>query len=79
MAERFVRNLVFALVIFVVVAILVYTKVEFAEPVTEYLAFVVTTDISIQPILEKVDLAEKLPKWDLESWVKGWSNATSGR
>lgn len=79
MAERFVRNLVLALVMFVLVAVLVFTKVEFAEPVTEYVSFVVTTDISIQPILERMDFAERLPQLDLGSWLKGWSNTTAGR
>lgn len=79
MAERLIRNSLLALFIFVVVATLVYTKVEFAEPITEYVSFVVTTNISIQPILEKFDLTERVPNWDLESWVKGWSHSSSGR
>lgn len=76
MAERFVRNLVLALVIFAIVASLVYSNLEFAEPVTEYVAYVVSTHLSVQPILEKMDLAEKLPDW--QSLLEGWSEATSG-
>ena len=45
-------------------------------PVTEYVSYVVTTDLSLQPILERMILAEKLPQW--QSWLKGWTEVTSG-
>lgn len=79
MAKSFVRNSVLALGIFVVVLILVYTNVEFAEPVTEYVSFVVTTNFSVQPILQKVGFAEEWGTWDLGSLFQGWSETTSGR
>ncbi len=78
MAKSFVRNSVLALGIFVVVLILVYTNVEFAEPVTEYVSFVVTTNFSVQPILQKVGFAEEWGTWDLGSLFQGWSETTSG-
>ena len=78
MAKSFVRNSVLALSIFVVVLILVYTNVEFAEPVTEYVSFVVTTNFSVQPILQKVGFAEEWGTWDLRSLFQGWSETTSG-
>lgn len=79
MAKSFVRNSVLALGIFVVVLILVYTNVEFAEPITEYVSFVVTTNFSVQPILQKVGFAEEWGTWDLGSLFQGWSETTSGR
>ena len=78
MAERFVRNSLLVAFVFVLITVLVYTKMEFAEPVTEYVSFVVSTDISIEPILKRVDFTEKLPIWNLDSWLKGWAEVTSG-
>lgn len=78
MAKGFVRNLVLALGVFLVMAVLVYSNVEFAEPITEYVAFVVTTDFSVQPFLQRVGLAEKWDSWDLGSLFEGWSEATLG-
>jgi hypothetical protein len=75
-AERFVRHSILAAVVFLIVAILVYSNWELVEPVTDYVNYVVTTDISIQPILERIDLAEKLPEW--QSWLKEWTEVTSG-
>jgi len=76
MAERFARHLLLAAVIFVAMAALVYSNMELVLPVTEYVSYVVTTDLSLQPILERMNLAEKLPQW--QSWLKGWTEATSG-
>lgn len=78
MTKSFLRNSVLALSVFVVVAILAYANIEFAEPLTEYVSFVVTTDFSVQPFLQKVGLAEKWDTWDLGSLFEGWSEATSG-
>ena len=78
MAKSFVRNLVLALGVFLVMAVLVYSNVEFAEPITEYVAFVVTADFSVQPFLQRVGLAEKWDSWDLGSLFEGWSEATLG-
>ena len=75
-AERFVRHLVLAAVIFAVMAVLVYSDLELVQPVTEYVNFVVTTDISLQPILERLALSEKLPQW--QSWLKGLTETPSG-
>jgi len=75
-AERFIRDLILAAVIFVVVAVLVYSDLEVVQPVTEYVNYVVTTDISLQPFLERMELAEKLPRW--QSWLKGLTEATAG-
>ena len=59
MANRFARNFVLAISVFLVMAILVYTNLEFAEPVTEYVQFVVSTDFSIKPVLQRVSLFQK--------------------
>lgn len=76
MAERFIRNLVMAAVIFAVLAVLVYTDLEAVQPVIEYVNFVVTTDLSLQPIWERVDLAAKLPQW--QSRLKEWTDTATG-
>lgn len=68
-----------ALGIFVVMAVLAYTNVEFAEPITEYVSFVVTTNFSVEPILQKVGFTQKWATWDLGPFFEGWSQATSGR
>ncbi len=78
MAKSFVQNSILALCVFVIVATLVYANVEFAEPVTEYVSYVVTTNFSVQPMLQKVGFAEKWAAWDLGSIFEGWSEATSG-
>ncbi|HBG01506.1 MAG TPA: hypothetical protein DDW87_08040 [Firmicutes bacterium] len=78
MAKSFVRNSVLALAVFVLMAILVYANVEFAEPVTEYVSFVVTTNFSVQPFLQRVGFTEKWESWDLGSLFEGWSEATFG-
>ena len=75
MAMSFARNSVLALCVFVVVVILIYTNLEFADPVTEYIAFVVTTDFSVQPILEKVGFAAKWASLNLESLFQGWAGS----
>lgn len=49
MAERFARHLLLAAVIFVVMAALVYSNMELVLPVTEYVSYVVTTDLSSSP------------------------------
>ncbi|HPT83780.1 MAG TPA: hypothetical protein PLM25_07810 [Limnochordia bacterium] len=76
MAERFIRDLIFAAVIFVVVAVLVYSNLELVQPVTEYVNYVVTTDISFQPVLERMKAWDKLPQW--QSWLKELTEVTSG-
>lgn len=68
MAKRFVRHFGLALGIFIVMAVLVYTNVEIAHPVTEYVAFVVTTDFPFQPIFEQTTLFQRLANWNLDSW-----------
>lgn len=73
MANRFARNFVLAISVFLVMAILVYTNLEFAEPVTEYVQFVVSTDFSFKPVLERVGLLQKLANWDLGALRESWS------
>ncbi|NLL47877.1 MAG: hypothetical protein GX249_04765 [Firmicutes bacterium] len=75
MAESVARNAVLALCVFVVVVVLAYTNLEFAEPVTEYVEFVVTTDFSVQPFLERTGLAAKWDSLNLGSFLQGWSGA----
>lgn len=78
MAKRFVRNLILALSVFLIMAILVYTNVEYAEPVTDYVSFVVTTDFSFQPVLQKVGFLRRIAEWDLGTVFEAWPQATSG-
>lgn len=78
MTKSFVRNSVLVLSVFMVVAILSYSNVEFAEPLTEYVSFVVTTDFSVQPFLQKLGLAEKWETLNFGSLFEGWSEATYG-
>lgn len=78
MADRLIRNFVLALGIFIVVTVLVYMNVEFAEPVTDYVSFVVNTNFSIQPILEKMDIQQKWATWDIGSLLRDWSEAPFG-
>ncbi len=72
MANRFARNFVLAISVFLVMAILVYTNLEFAEPVTEYVQFVVSTDFSIKPVLQRVSLFQKLADWDFRALREIW-------
>ena len=78
MAQGFTRNSVLAFCVFVAIVILAYTNVEFAEPITEYVAFVVTTDFSVQPILQKIGFATKWDSWNWGSLFEGWSEVTAG-
>ncbi len=78
MPKSFLKKSVLALSFFLVVAIMAYANIEFAEPITEYVSFVVTTDFSVQPFLQKLGLEEKLDTWNLGSLFEGWSEATFG-
>lgn len=78
MAKRFVRNLLVAVGVFLIMVILVQTNVKFAEPITEYVSFVVATDFSVQPFVEKVGFLQKLANWDLGAWFDSWTQASSG-
>lgn len=73
MARRFARNSILAIGVFLIMAILVYTNLDFAEPVTEYVQFVVSTDFSFKPVLERVGLLQKLANWDLGALRESWS------
>lgn len=73
MARRFARNSVLALGVFLLMAVLVYTNLDFAEPVKEYVQFVVSTDFTLKPVLQRVGFLEKLAQWDLGAWRENWS------
>ena len=75
MAERFARHLLLAAVIFVVMSALVYSNKELDLPETEYISYVVTTDLSLQTIHDRMTLAEKQPQ--RQSCLKGRTEATS--
>ncbi len=75
MVEDLARNAILALCVFLVVVVLAYTNLDFAEPVTEYVEFVVSTDFSVQPILKKTGLAEKWDSLNLGSLFQGWSSS----
>ncbi len=79
MMERFVRDLVLALGIILVMAVLVYVDVEFVEPVKDYVSFIVSTDFSFQPVLNRVEFLQPIAEWDLGTWFKAWPQVFSGR
>lgn len=78
MTSNLIRNSILALGIFVVVAVLVYTNMEFAAPITEYVSYVVTTDFSIQPIIQRTGVAEGWETWNLDSLLQAWSKVSFG-
>ncbi len=78
MAKRFARNSALAISVFLIMSILVYTNLEFAEPVKEYVEFVVSTDFSFKPVLHRVGLFQELADWDFEAFLEIWS-PNSGR
>ncbi|MDI9441992.1 MAG: hypothetical protein GX101_08340 [Firmicutes bacterium] len=79
MAERFVRDLVLVLGIIVIAAVLINIDHAVLEPVKEYLSFVVSTDFSWQPVLNKIAFLQPLAQWDLESWLNSWPQISTGR
>lgn len=73
MARRFAQNSVLAIGFFLIIAILVYTNLDLAEPVKDYVQFVVSTDFALKPVLEKTGILEKLAQWDLGAWKENRS------
>lgn len=73
MARRFARNSALAIGVFLLMAILVSTNLNFAEPIKEYVQFVITTDFTLEPVLQRVGFLDKLAQWDLGAWRESWS------
>ncbi|MDI9485503.1 MAG: hypothetical protein QM372_08590 [Bacillota bacterium] len=76
--KTLLRNSLFALTVFLVIAVLVQTNLEFAQPVTEYVSFVVSTNFSVRPILNMAGFTERWDALDFGSLLEGWSEATFG-
>ena len=79
MALRFFRNMVFVLCVLLVVGFLCYLNLPVTQPIEEYLAFVVSTDFSIAPVLEKLNTVETLGNWDLSTLMQGLPRISTGR
>lgn len=79
MAERFIRDLVLVLGIILVMAVVIYLDIEYIEPVKDYLSFIVSTDFSLQPVLNKVAFLQPIAEWDLGSWFRTWPQISPGR
>ncbi|HEY8418261.1 MAG TPA: hypothetical protein VIK93_09540 [Limnochordales bacterium] len=62
----FVRNVLFAVILLLLVATLQEAQLPFTQRVEEYLAFVLTTDFDYQPWLDYLQARLELP--DL-SWL----------
>ncbi|HHY16313.1 MAG TPA: hypothetical protein GX521_09590 [Firmicutes bacterium] len=79
MMQRFIRDLVLALGIILVMAVLVNIDVDFIEPVKDYISFIVSTDFSLEPVLSRVEFLQPIAEWDLGSWFRAWPQVFSGR
>lgn len=64
----FLRNVLFAVILLLLVATLQEARLPFTQRVEEYLAFVLTTDFDYQPWLDYLQSQLALP--DL-SWLPG--------
>ncbi|MGI6149188.1 MAG: hypothetical protein GX195_00220 [Firmicutes bacterium] len=72
MAWRFLRNALFALIIFLVIGLISRIDLPVTQPVEEYLAFVIITDLSLEPVAEQLNRVTQLVgKWDLSTLVQG--------
>lgn len=49
---RFARNVLFALILFLVAALAAWAELPAAERLEEYIAFVLTTDLDVQPLID---------------------------
>lgn len=72
------RNLVVVLGVFLFLAVLLQTNLDFTEPITEYVTFVITTDFSMQAIIENFGFLEKLTELNPGSWFESWIPVSSG-
>jgi hypothetical protein len=78
-AWRFFRNILFALCIFLIIGLLCQLNLSVTQPIEEYLAFVVTTDFSIAPVVKKIASIETLlGNWDLSSLMQGLPRISTG-
>jgi len=72
MARRFFRNTLFALIIFLVIGLLSRIDLPVTQPVEEYLVFVLSTDLSLDPVAEQLGRVSQLVQgWDLSTLVQG--------
>ncbi|NLM39084.1 MAG: hypothetical protein GX205_03425 [Firmicutes bacterium] len=72
MAWQFIRNMFFALIIFLVIGLISRIDLPVTQPVEEYIAFVISTDMSLDPVAEKLGrVGELMGQWDLSTLVQG--------
>lgn len=72
MAWRFIRNAFFALIIFLVIGLITRINLPVTQPVEEYIAFVISTNLSLGPVTEQLDKVSQLVgQWDLSALVQG--------
>lgn len=72
MAWRFIRNAFFALIIFLVIGLITRINLPVTQPVEEYIAFVISTNLSLEPVTEQLGKVSQLVgQWDLSALVQG--------
>lgn len=70
MARSFLRNLLIACGVFLFITLVICMDWPFIRPLKEYVSFVVVTDFSFQPVLQRVPLLQNLTAWDLKSFIQ---------
>ncbi|NLJ80153.1 MAG: hypothetical protein GX335_03905 [Firmicutes bacterium] len=79
MVKPFWRDLIIVACTFLLIFGLIQTDLEFVKPLREYVLFVVATNFSFRPILEKVPFLQKLGNWDLRSFLDNLPPVSAGR
>jgi len=70
LAKSFVRKLVVACAVFLFITLLVRLDWPFTRPLQNYVSYVVVTDFSLQPVLQKIPFLEKMAAWDVKSLIQ---------
>lgn len=78
MARRIARDFFLAASVFLVIAALFYFDYGFTEAVKDYVSFVVSTDFSFQPFLERTSFLRKIADWDLGTLLEDWHLLSPG-
>lgn len=79
MGERFLRNLILASFLFLVVIIVAYMSGDVSQSIEEYVVFVISTNFSIEPTFWETGFFRDLTDWNLPSFFEAWPKANSGR
>jgi len=70
---RFGKNVLFALILFIVVAAASRANFPLAQRFEEYVAFVLTTDLDYEPLLEIGSrLRSSGDGWSIGAWLGSW-------